>query len=287
MTFCSIQEAIDDVKSGKFIIIVDDDGQGYLMMASERITPYALNFMTRHACGLLYVSMSPEMLDRLEIPMMVPCDRNRSKFATEFTVSVDACQGVSTGASTFDRTRTIHVLIDSETHPYDLTFPGHIFPLRSKSGGVLFQRGKTEASVDLSRLAGLKPSGVLCEIISEDGTMARLSELIRFQKKYGINIISVNMLVRYLEKQKPLWKHISAPGIIRKGETIIPTEYGTFKAVSYQDFENNKEHLALSIGCFENTPPLVRVHSACLTGDVFGSNRCDCGAQLKLVSCHI
>jgi 3,4-dihydroxy 2-butanone 4-phosphate synthase/GTP cyclohydrolase II len=224
------------------------------------------------------------MLDRLEIPMMVPPGRNKSWFGTGFTISVEARHGVTTGISAFDRARTIQVLIDPKSQPDDLVMPGHIFPLRAQPGGVLARRGQTEASVDLANLAGLRPSGVICEIMSDDGAMARLPELISFGRKHGIRIVSVEALAQYRKKIIPYDDKRTSlnAGVIRGGESTIPTEYGAFRTIAYRDLQNNEEHLALCKGDLQGDPPLVRIHSTCLTGDVFGSKRCDCGEQLKL-----
>lgn len=290
MNFCTVEEAVEDLKSGKFIIIVDDEdreNEGDLTMASQFVTPSAVNFMTRYARGLICVSMDHTLLDRLEIPMMVPPDRNRSGFGTGFTLSVEARDGVTTGISAFDRARTIQVLTDPDSRPEDLVTPGHIFPLRARPGGVLARRGQTEASVDLARMAGLRPSGVICEVMSDDGTMARLPELMRFGKRHGIRIITVDALARYRETTEPGLKPASDAGIVRSAETIIPTDYGPFLAVAFQDLENNGEHLALCKGDLNGAPPLVRLHSTCMTGDVFGSRRCDCGQQLAMAMAAI
>ncbi|MGD9209980.1 MAG: 3,4-dihydroxy-2-butanone-4-phosphate synthase [Desulfobacteraceae bacterium] len=287
MSLCSVKEAIKDYQAGKFVIIVDDEdreNEGDLVMASQFITPSAINFMTKHARGLICVSMEHRMLDRLEIPMMVPPSRNNSGFGTGFTISVEARHGVTTGISAADRARTIQVLTDPASKPDDLVMPGHIFPLRAQPGGVLTRGGQTEASVDLAILAGLIPSGVICEIMSDDGTMARLPELERFGKKHDVKIISVEALIQHRRKIIPYDNKRTAlnAGIVRGGESIIPTDYGEFRAVAFRDLLNNEEHFALCLGDLQKEPPLVRMHSTCLTGDVFGSNRCDCGDQLDL-----
>lgn len=287
MSLCSVKEAIKDYQAGKFVIIVDDEdreNEGDLAIASQFITPAAINFMTKYARGLICAAMEHRMLDRLKIPMMVPPNRNNSGFGTGFTLSVEARHGVTTGISAADRARTIQVLADPASRPDDLVMPGHIFPLRAQPGGVLARQGQTEASVDLAILSGLIPSGVICEIMSDDGSMARLPELEQFGRKHDIKIISVEALVKYRRKIIPYddrSKRLNA-GIVRDGETVIPTDYGKFRAVAYQDLLNQKEHLALCMGDLNGAPPLVRLHSACLTGDIFGSKRCDCGQQLQL-----
>ncbi len=287
MSLSTIQEAIEDYNAGKFVIIVDDEdreNEGDLAIASQFATPDAINFMTRQARGLICVAMEHRMLNRLKIPMMVPPANNHSGFGTGFTVSVEARNGVSTGISAADRARTVAVLVDPESQPEDIVTPGHIFPLRAQPGGVLTRRGQTEASVDLAVLAGLTPSGVICEIMNPDGSMARLPELEIFAKMHGIKIISVEALVQYRRKIIPYPdKRLSLnAGVIRDGESKIPTEYGEFRAIAYRDLQNNEEHLALCMGDLTGDPPLVRVHSSCLTGDIFGSKRCDCGEQLQL-----
>jgi 3,4-dihydroxy 2-butanone 4-phosphate synthase / GTP cyclohydrolase II len=287
MSLCSVQEAICDYKAGKFVIIVDDEdreNEGDLVIASQFVSPKAINFMTKYARGLICVAMEHRMLDRLGIPMMVPPARNNSGFGTGFTISVEARQGVTTGISAFDRAQTVKVLTDHSSTPDDLVMPGHIFPLRAQPGGVLNRRGQTEASVDLATLAELTPSGTICEIMSDYGSMARLPELERFGRKHGIKILSIETLARHRQKiiayDRPL-QRLNA-GIIRSGESIIPTDYGEFRAVAYRDLQNNAEHLVLYLGELNGEPPLVRIHSACLTGDLFGSKRCDCGEQLQL-----
>jgi 3,4-dihydroxy 2-butanone 4-phosphate synthase / GTP cyclohydrolase II len=287
MSLCRVEEAVKDFKAGKFVIIVDDEdreNEGDLVIASQFVTPEAVNFMTRYARGLICVSMDHRMLDRLQIPMMVPPNRNKSGYGTGFTISVEARHGVTTGISASDRARTIQVLADARSQPHDLVMPGHIFPLRARPGGVLVRRGQTEASVDLAALAGLTPSGVICEIMSADGSMARMPELQRFAQLHDIKILSVEALVQYRRRIITIVDKRSGlnAGIIRAGESVLPTAYGFFRVVAYRDLQNNEDHLALSMGDLAGEPPLVRLHSACLTGDVFGSNRCDCGEQMQL-----
>ena len=287
MCLCSVEEAIEDFKAGKFVIIVDDEdreNEGDLTIASEFVTPEAINFMTQHARGLICVSMDHQLVDRLQLPMMVPPNRNKSGFGTGFTMSVEARDGVTTGISAFDRARTIQVLADPESQPEDLVMPGHIFPLRAQPGGVLARGGQTEASVDLARLAGLVPSGVICEIMSADGSMARLPELIEYGRRHDIKIVSVEALVQYRRKVIPYGKKQTDfnAGIVRGGESVLPTVHGQFRTIAYRDLQFNEDHLALCLGDLSGDPPLVRLHSACLTGDVLGSQRCDCGEQLDL-----
>ena len=287
MSLCSVKEAIDDYKAGRFVIIVDDENrenEGDLVIASQFVTPDAINFMTRHARGLICVAMEHGMLDRLEIPMMVPPNRNNSGFGTGFTISVEARHGVTTGISAFDRAQTIKVLTDPASQPDDLVVPGHIFPLRAQPGGVLTRRGQTEASVDLATLAGLKPSGTICEIMSDDGSMARLPELEIFGQKHGIKVLSIEILAQYRRKIIPYNDQFRSQnsGIVRKGESFIPTDDGDFRVIVYRDLQNNEEHLVLCMGDLRGDPPLVRLHSSCLTGDILGSRRCDCGEQLQL-----
>ena len=287
MSLCRVEEAVEDFKEGKFLIIVDDEdreNEGDLAIASQHITPDAVNFMTRHARGLICVPMDHRMVDRLQIPMMVPPNRNNSGFGTGFTISVEARRGVTTGISAFDRARTIQVLTDAGSRPNDLVMPGHVFPLRAQPGGVLARRGQTEAGVDLAALAGLTPSAVTCEIMSADGSMARLPELETFARRHGIKILSVEALARFRRAIVPSTEERASlnAGIIRGGESVLPTEYGTFRTVVFRDLQHNEDHLVLSMGDLGGGPPLVRLHSSCLTGDVFGSHRCDCGQQLHL-----
>ena len=286
MTLAKVEKAVEDIKAGKMVIVVDDEdreNEGDLVVAAQYATPVAINFMARHGCGLICVPMSGDMLDRLEIPMMVPSVRNGSGFGTNFTISVEAKYGVTTGISAHDRSRTIEVLIDPNSKPRDIAMPGHIFPLRAKPGGVLERRGQTEASIDLARMAGLKPAGVVCEVMSPNGEMARLPELLEFGKQHDIKVISVEALVQYrLKTEDEVMRNILPKSVIRGAATKLPTIYGTFDTVAYRDLENNEEYLFLKMGDVNRTPPLVRLHSSCLTGDLLGSYRCDCGEQLQL-----
>ena len=276
MELSTIPEAIEDIKAGKFIIIVDDEdreNEGDLVMAAEKVIPEAINFMAVHARGLICVPLTGERLDELRIPMMVR--ENTSKFSTAFTVSVEAKHGVSTGISAADRAQTVRVLVDPTTRPEDLVQPGHIFPLRARDGGVLVRAGHTEAVVDLPRLAGLHPAGVLCEIMNEDGTMARLPQLEKLADKFGIKIVSIADLIAYRRRTEKLVRRVA--------EASLPTRHGEFKAIAYRSEIDPDEHLALAMGDLSTKEPaLVRVHSECLTGDVLGSLRCDCGEQLDI-----
>ena len=276
MGLSTIPEAIEDIKSGKFVIIVDDEdreNEGDLALAAEKVTAEAINFMAKHGRGLICLPITGQRLDDLRIPMMV--NENTSKFSTAFTVSVEAKCGVSTGISAADRAQTVRTMIDPATKPEDLVRPGHTFPLRAREGGVLVRAGQTEAIVDLARLAGLYPAGVICEIMNEDGTMARLPQLEIIARKLGIRIISVADLIAYRRRHEKL--------VHRVAEARLPTKYGEFTAVAYRSDIDSDEQLALVMGdVATGGPVLVRVHSECLTGDVFGSFRCDCGEQLTL-----
>jgi 3,4-dihydroxy 2-butanone 4-phosphate synthase/GTP cyclohydrolase II len=276
MGLSNIAEAIEDIKAGKFIIVVDDEdreNEGDLALAAEKATTEAINFMAKHARGLICLPVIGERLDELRIPIMV--SENTSKFTTAFSVSVDAKHGVSTGISAADRAQTIKVMVDPATKPDDLARPGHIFPLRAREGGVLVRVGHTEAIVDLAKLAGLYPAGVICEIMNEDGSMARLPQLEAMSDKFGIKIITVADLIAYRRCHEKL--------VHRVAEARLPTGYGEFTAIAYKSDIDPDEHLALVMGDISTEEPvLVRVHSECLTGDVFGSLRCDCGDQIAL-----
>ncbi len=276
MALSSIPEAIEDIKAGKFVIIVDDEdreNEGDLAMAAEKVTAEAINFMSLHGRGLICQPMAGRRLDELKIPLMVK--GNTSRFSTAFTVSVEARNKVSTGISAADRAETVRVMIDPATRPDDVVCPGHMFPLRAKEGGVLVRAGHTEAIVDLARLAGLYPSGVICEILNEDGSMARLPQLEVLAARFGLKIISVADLIEYRTHHERL--------VHRVVEAKLPTKYGVFTAIAYKSDIDPDEHLALVTGdiCTQE-PVLVRMHSECLTGDIFGSLRCDCGEQIGL-----
>jgi 3,4-dihydroxy 2-butanone 4-phosphate synthase/GTP cyclohydrolase II len=277
MTLAAIPEIIADIKAGKFVIIVDDDdreNEGDLLVAAEKTSPEAINFMARNARGLICVSLTGERLDELNIPPMV--QNNSSKHCTAFTVSVEARHRVSTGISASDRAETVRTLIDPRTRPGDLLRPGHTFPLRARDGGVLVRAGHTEASVDLARLAGLYPAGVICEIMDEDGAMARLPRLEKLAAEWGLKIGSVADLIAYRRRTEKLVRRVA--------EARLPTRYGEFTAIGYKSQVDPGEHLALVYGNIADipigVPVLTRVHSECLTGDVLGSLRCDCGEQL-------
>ncbi len=276
MAVDSIEDALEDIKAGKMVILVDDEdreNEGDLYMAAEFCTADDINFMATHGRGLICLTLTPEHVDKLQLPMMV--NDNQSPYGTGFTISIEACTGVETGISAADRARTIQVAVADDVQPRDLVSPGHVFPLRARPGGVLVRTGQTEGSVDLSRLAGLKPAGVICEIMKDDGTMARMPDLEIFARKHGLKLVTIADLVEYRLRQDLL--------VRREVEARIPTEHaGEFQAIVYSNDVDNFEHLALVKGDLENAEKvLVRVHSECLTGDVFGSARCDCGLQLK------
>ena len=273
--FSTIGEAIEDVRQGKMIVIVDDEdreNEGDLMIAAEKATPELINFMARFGRGLICLTLTEERTKELGLSMMV--EDNQSAFETPFTVSIDARQGVSTGISAADRAHTIKVAIDSLTVKEDLVKPGHIFPLRAKDGGVLVRMGQTEASVDIARIAGLNPYGVICEIMNEDGTMARVPQLTEFVEEHGLKMITVKDLAEYRLMKEALVEEVTS--------TILPTHSGEFRSVAFKNLLDDQIHIALVKGEInKDKPTLVRVHSQCLTGDVFGSYRCDCGEQLN------
>ncbi len=275
MAVSSIEEIIEDIKAGKMVILVDDEdreNEGDLYMAAEAVDADAINFMAKYGRGLICLTLSSDLVDKLGLPMMV--SDNKSPYGTGFTVSIEAKTGVSTGISAADRARTVQAAVAPDAKPSDLISPGHIFPLRAKDGGVLVRTGQTEGSVDLSRLAGKLPAGVICEIMNEDGTMARMGDLEIFSQKHGIKIATIADLVAYRLHQETLVK--------REAEARVPTTHaGKFKAIVYSNSVDNMEHIALVKGDISKVDKvLVRVHSECLTGDVFGSARCDCGSQL-------
>ncbi|MEK7353117.1 MAG: bifunctional 3,4-dihydroxy-2-butanone-4-phosphate synthase/GTP cyclohydrolase II [Chloroflexota bacterium] len=276
MGLASIEEAIKDIKAGKFVIVVDDEdreNEGDLIIAAEKVTAEAINFMAVHGRGLICLPVTGKRLDELHIPMMVR--DNTSKFTTAFTVSIEARYGTSTGISAADRSRTVQAVLDPKTKPDDLLMPGHMFPLRARDGGVLVRAGQTEAAVDLARLAGLYPAGVLCEIMNEDGTMARMPQLEVIAGRLGLKIASVADLITYRRRHEKL--------VHRVAEAKLPTTYGEFTAMAYKSDIDPDEHVALVMGDISTDEPvLVRVHSECLTSDVFGSLRCDCGEQLAM-----
>jgi len=273
-TFGTIEQAIADIAAGKGVVVVDDEdreNEGDLIFAAERVTPELVAFMMTECRGLLCVPMEPEALDRLQLGQMV--SENSEKMGTAFTVSVDAREGITTGISASDRAHTIHLLADLDSRPYDIVRPGHVFPLRSKDGGVLRRPGHTEAAVDLARMAGLEPAGVICEIVNADGTMARLPDLEKFAAEHGLTLITIADLIAYRRRNE---KQVE-----RVVEARIPTKHGEFSAVGFRSTVDEREHIALVRGDIgDGDDVLVRVHSECLTGDVFGSLRCDCGPQL-------
>ena len=276
MAVSSIEEVIGDIRAGRMIILVDDEdreNEGDLCMAAEAITDEAINFMATHGRGLICLTLSPDLVDKLKLPMMVR--DNRSPYGTGFTISIEAKTGVSTGISAADRARTVQAAVALDAKPSDLVSPGHIFPLRAKEGGVLVRTGQTEGSVDLARLAGMTTAGVICEIMNDDGTMSRMPDLERFAEKHGIKIATIADLVAYRLRQDIL--------VHRAAEARVPTEHaGEFTAIVYTNDVDEHEHLALVKGDISKVERvLVRVHSECLTGDVFSSSRCDCGLQLN------
>lgn len=276
MALATIPEAIEDIRAGRFVIVVDDEdreNEGDLVMAAEKVTPEAINFMAKYGRGLICMPMTGERLDALRIPMM--STNNTSRFGTAFTVSVEAKQGTSTGISAADRAKTVQVLVNPATKPEDIVMPGHMFPLRARDGGVLVRAGQTEATVDLARLAGFSPAGVCCEIMNEDGSMARMPQLEAFAKGFDLKIVSVADLIAYRFRHERL--------ITRVAEARLPTPFGNFKVIAYKASTDPDEHLALVMGdVATDEPVLVRVHSQCLTGDVFHSLRCDCGEQIEM-----
>ncbi len=275
--FSSIEEAIEDIKNGKMVIVVDDpsrENEGDLVMAAEKVTPEAINFMAKHGRGLICLTLTPERCEELDLHPMAM--RNTDPKGTYFCVSIDAHPkfGTTTGISAYDRAKTVMLAISPEAKPSDFIRPGHVFPLRSKPGGVLERAGHTEASVDLAKLAGLYPAGVICEIMKDDGTMARLPDLEEFAKKFGLKIVTIADLIRYRLKRDKL--------VVREATANLPTRYGFFKIHAYKHVLTGEEQVALTIGEWkEDEPVLVRVHSECLTGDVFKSLRCDCRGQLE------
>jgi len=274
VTFATIEEALVAFAAGQPLVVVDDadrENEGDLIFAAEAATPELVAFMTRYTSGVICVPLDPADTDRLELDQMVP--RNTERMGTAFTITVDASEGVTTGISAADRARTIRLLADPQTVPADLTRPGHIFPLRAKDGGVLRRPGHTEAAVDLARLSGLRPAGAICEIVNDDGTMARLPQLAVFAREHGLLLISIADLIAYRRRTEKQ--------VARVAEASIPTRYGTFRAVGFRNTLDGIEHIALIRGeVADGENLLVRVHSECLTGDVFGSRRCDCGTQL-------
>ena len=276
--FNTITEILDDLKNGRMVIVVDDEdreNEGDLVMAASFVKPQDINFMAKYGRGLICVPMEEQ---RLEVIGLEPMSNNitsyrKDPFSTSWMISSDAASGITTGISAYDRARTIEVLINPQTRPEDLIKPGHIFPLKAQDGGVLVRAGHTEAAIDLMKLAKLYPSGVICEIMNDDGTMARLPQLLEFSKKHNLKVCSIASLIEYRRRFEKL--------VERLAETVLPTEFGNYNLILYKDLIQNQFHVALTIGKWGNEAVLVRVHSECLTGDVFESLRCDCGRQLK------
>ncbi len=275
MGISDVEGALEDLRQGKIIILVDDEdreNEGDLTMAAEKVTPEAINFMAKYGRGLVCLSLHPDIVERLGLPLMV--QNNRSRFQTAFTVSIEAKDGVTTGISAADRAHTILTAVADGASPDHLVQPGHVFPLRARRGGVLFRAGQTEGSVDLARLAGLKPAGVICEIMNEDGSMARRPDLDGFAKKHSLRVVTIADAIAYRMRNESF--------VHKEAETVLPTPCGEFRAIAFSNELDNSEHLALVKGEIDPEKDiLVRVHSECLTGDVFGSYRCDCGDQLN------
>jgi 3,4-dihydroxy 2-butanone 4-phosphate synthase/GTP cyclohydrolase II len=279
--FASIPDAVEDIRRGRIVIVVDDadrENEGDLIMAAEKVTPESIAFIVRYSSGVICMPVLGDRLDELEIPLMVAANTDLRR--TAFTVSIDARRDVTTGISAADRATTIRAIVDPATKPEDLSRPGHIFPLRYREGGVLKRAGHTEASVDLARLAGLYPAGVLCETVNDDGTMARLPDLVTFAERHDLKIISIADLIEYRRRREVL--------VSRVAEATIPTPYGEFRSYAYESLVDGRTHVALTLGDIgDGAGVLTRVHSECLTGDVFGSLRCDCGQQLERAMAEI
>ena len=279
--FAPIEDAVQAIRDGRIIIVVDDEdreNEGDLTIAAEKVTPEVINFMARHGRGLICMPMTGERLDQLEIPLMV--EKNTTSFNTAFCVSIEAKKNVSTGISASDRAHTVLAAIDPATRPSDLARPGHMFPLRARDGGVMVRAGQTEAAVDLARIAGLYPAGVICEIMNEDGTMARVPELTKFARKHGLLMITIADLIKYRMRTERLVRRVAAAD--------LPTEHGAFRIYAYENQLDSETHVALVRGDIgDGKDVLVRVHSKCLTGDVFHSARCDCGPQLETAMARI
>jgi len=272
----NVERGLTAIRKGRMVILVDDEdreNEGDLCVAAEKVTPEAVNFMARHGRGLVCLSLTEEKVRQLRLPLMVDESHNTSSFGTAFTISMEAAAGVSTGISARDRAHTILTAMRPDCRPDDLARPGHVFPLRARPGGVLVRAGQTEGSVDLARLAGLQPAGVICEVMKDDGTMARMPELERLSREFGLPIVSVADLIAYRMMKDTL--------VRRAAEAPLPTRHGAFSAVAYENDIDRNQHVALVKGRWRDAEPvMVRVHSKCLTGDVFGSERCDCGPQL-------
>ena len=275
MALCSIEEALAEIRQGRMVILVDDEereNEGDLTMAAEFVTPEAINFMAKYGRGLICLPMAPDMVDRLRLPLMA--QRNGSRFGTNFTISIEAREGVTTGISAADRATTILAAVADKARPEDLVTPGHVFPLRARGGGVLSRTGQTEGGVDLARLAGLKPAAVICEIMNEDGSMARMPDLEVFAEQHGLKIAAVKDIIRYRLERGQV-------SVRRVAEAHLPTRFGDFRVIAYESDIEAGTHLALVKGDLSGPDPiLTRIHSECLTGDALGSLRCDCGGQL-------
>jgi 3,4-dihydroxy 2-butanone 4-phosphate synthase / GTP cyclohydrolase II len=276
LRFSTIPEAVADIRAGKMVVVCDDEdreNEGDLTIAAEKVTPDAINFMATHGRGLICLPMTGERLDELRIPLMVQDEENSARFGTAFCVPIEAKQGTTTGISAHDRARTVRAAIDPETRAQDLARPGHMFPLRAQPGGVLQRTGQTEAAVDLARLAGLYPAGVICEVMSEDGTMARVPDLERFCATHGIRMITIRDLVQHRMRHERL--------VRKMADASLPTSYGAFRIHAFESLIDGEHHVALVLGEIRpDDAVMVRVHSQCLTGDIFSSTRCDCGGQL-------
>ena len=274
MEFCSVKEAAEDLAKGKLVILMDDEdreNEGDLVCAAELVTPEAINFMAKHGRGLICLALTPEKVDSLGLQLMT--SKNKARFSTAFTVSVEARHGVTTGISAADRATTIKAAVNPNAHPEDLVQPGHVFPLRARDGGVLVRAGQTEGSVDLAKIAGLTPAGVICEIMNDDGTMARLADLEEFAELHDLKIVTVKEIINYRLKKESLVKRVT--------EALLPTAYGQFRIVGFENIITGDNHVALTMGDIKpENDTVVRMHSQCLTGDVFHSHRCDCGEQL-------
>src|SRR3954468_4296069 len=274
--FTDVPDAIEEIRAGRMIVVVDDEdreNEGDLTLAAERVTPEAINFMAKYGRGLVCLAMTEERLEHLNIGPMTA--ENTSQYGTAFCEAIDARQGVTTGISAYDRARTIQVAIDPAAKPSDLARPGHVFPLRARKGGVLVRAGQTEASVDLARLAGMVPAGIICEIMNDDGSMARVPDLVKFCKEHSLKMLTVAELIRYRMAHECY--------IRRVGEALLPTRYGEFRMIAYESQLDGESHVALVKGDVENAgddPVLVRMHSHCLVGDVFGATWCDCHAVI-------
>ena len=276
MAFASIKDALDDIREGRMVVVVDDEdreNEGDLTIAAEKVTSETINFMATHGRGLICLPLTGARLDELRIPLMVQDNENQTKFGTAFCVPIEAKRGTTTGISASDRATTVRAAVDPATRPEDLARPGHMFPLRARDGGVLVRAGQTEAAVDLARLAGLKPAGVICEVMAPDGTMARVPQLEAFCSEHGIRMITIRDLIQYRMTNERLVRKIA--------EANLPTRAGAFRIHAFESAVDGEQHVALVHGEVRTgNPVLVRVHSQCLTGDIFGSRRCDCGEQL-------